>query len=356
MQDLNNGVTDTRWRSGLFWGLQLGGWGAAILLTIFVSAATFFPARDAVVLGLIRTAFGFIITCGLRYPYHYLRIRPGNLWLRGMAIFLISGVLSFFDGGVTLLASHVFGMDSSSMVSRQFLVGSTFMRWMVYWLWSLLYFGINFWLDTQHASLRRARSEAEARVGELRLLRAQVNPHFLFNALNSIQAGAGDPALVQSLTQALADYLRFSLDQKGDIQPLGVELDALENYLRVEKVRFEEKLDYRIMADPSARRLPAPIALVQPLLENAIKYGQRTSSWPLRVKVAAEVADGRLRVSVANSGKWVEPEAGRSTGIGLANLRRRLDLLYGGQADLVTETVGDEVQVSVLLPAAGGLL
>jgi len=340
------------WRHRLFWKLQLGGWGSTVMLATVISGAGYLQTHDAVVIGVFRAIFGFTATCGLRLIYQGMRRHPARIWIRAVIILALCAALALVDSSATGFVSQLFGIETEPDTFRQLLTTSIIMRWMMYWLWSLLYFGINFWLDTQYASLRQARSEAEARASELKMLRAQVNPHFLFNALNSIQASATDAALVRTLTQALADYLRFSLNQHGDLQPLGIELDALDNYLQVEKIRFEEKLEYRIAAEPEAKQVLAPIALVQPLLENAIKYGQRTSRRPLRIRVDAHRQGEDLLLEVVNSGAWIESAKGESTGIGLANLRRRLQLLYEDRGRLSVEKREHEVAVSVRLPAA----
>lgn len=117
------------------------------------------------------------------------------------------------------------------------------------------------------------------------MLRARINPYFLFNARNAILAEAAKPQRVIAITHSLADYLRFSLAQTSGLHPLGDEVDALESYLRVEQIRFEERLEYGFSVDEAARCQVVPGALVQPLLENAVKYGPRTSQWPLRLAI-----------------------------------------------------------------------
>lgn len=338
------------WRNRLFWRLQFSGWFALAILATFFVGMGFFPPGHALMLGLCRAAIGLFLTCSVRYLYRQFGGAKGNIWLKGVGIFLVSGVMALIDSLIICGITILLGLDITEESVRQFLIGSMFMRWMMFFVWSVLYFGINFWLDIQDSRLRFAEAETEAKVGELRLLRAQVNPHFLFNALNSIQAVADEPGLVRSLTQSLADYLRFSLEQRGNTQALGLELDALENYLSVEKIRFEEKLEYRIVADSAARETFAPVALVQPLLENAIKYGQRTSLPPLHVTVMAQREDGTLKVAISNSGTWIRNGDAGSTGTGLANLRRRLDLLYGPKASLSTESTDSLVTVVVRLP------
>lgn len=209
--------------------------------------------------------------------------------------------------------------------------------------------------DRNHLEVTAASVQLSRFVGsvgmELKALLGQVNPHFLFNALGSILAVSDDTRSVRELTLALSEYLRLSLQRRGDQEPLENELSALEGYLHVEKVRFEDRLQFLVNVDDESRRTLTPYALIQPLLENAIKYGQQTSVPPLRVRVEAHVTEGTLVLQVSNSGHWFPPTQSGTTGTGLANLRRRLDLLYQGMARLDIETEGGEVRVMVRLPA-----
>jgi LytS/YehU family sensor histidine kinase len=153
------------------------------------------------------------------------------------------------------------------------------------------------------------------------------------------------------LTHSLAEHLRFSLKQQNLVHELSEELRALEHYLCVQKVRFEEKLDYVFEIAPQAAETRVPAALIQPLLENALKFGQLTSPDGLRVRIAARVeAAGRLIVEVENSGSWVEPDPSASPSTGIPNLRRRLDLIYGEAAHLSLERNETGVVARTFIP------
>jgi len=340
------------WREQLFWRLQICGWCVAAVLSTFFVALGPFRIEHALLLALTRNTFGFTATLGMRCVFRAVRRRTGNVWIWALFVLPFSALASFLDGLMMLYVARQLGVDFASVSLGQLVAASTFMRWMLYLLWSILYFGINYWIEVQHEQLRTARRDAEIRANELRLLRAQVNPHFLFNALTSIQAVAGDRQRAEPLIQAFGDYLRFSLEGRRDMLPLGVELEALENYLRVEKVRFESKLEYHIEASAEARKASVPIALVQPLVENAMKFSQRSGIWPVRITIGASLEAGRLCVAVANTGYWVEFDESSSTGIGLGNLRRRLDLLYGAEAELDVAAAGEQVIATVIVPVS----
>ncbi len=345
-------LLSTSERHRLFWKLQIAGWGGIALLTAVVMATGYFGWRDAILLGGFRTLFGFGATLLLRYYYRSLRRRmEGRPWLFGFEVLLVCAAVAMADGILMKLFADLVGTDLERQEVFSFILVSPPVRWMFYCLWSVLYFSISYWLDTQDTLLRLARAETAAKVSELEALRAQVDPHFLFNALGSILAEAESPQSVRRLTLALSDYLRFSLQQRRENEPLDGELTALEHYLQVEQARFDEDFAYTLEIEPAARQVSVPHALVQPLLENAIKYGQRSEIRPVRIHLAARLKAGFLHVSVTNTGAWVPPEENRhSTQVGLSNLRRRLQLIYGEAAQLEIRTEPEQVTVEVSLP------
>jgi hypothetical protein len=203
--------------------------------------------------------------------------------------------------------------------------------------------------------LRMLKAEAAARTFELRQLQAQMNPHFLFNALNAVAASKDDPEAVESVTRDLADYLRFTLEEARTFEPLSRELQALEKYLAVQQARFGDNLVCRFSCDRAAHAVIVPPMLIQPILENALHYGAQTSSMPLRVSVTAKVIDGWLEVVVANTGRWVPPDKTRSPSTGIRSLRKRLALLVDEAATVDTvidpDLDGGWVRVVIRMPA-----
>jgi len=340
----------SRLGGALFWRLQLTGWGF-IGVGGFLLWMGVLGAENAAYAALARAASGIAFTCLLREIYRRVPWREVSPWLLLAGVF----VLCIFAGVAdTALAKHfVFSriradvpVEAKPVLERFGLL----MRCGSFFGWSVLYFAIIFWQESVGSALRAARLEAAARTAELRQLQAQVNPHFLFNALNAILAEKDNAPAVERIAGELADYLRHALRAQEDFAPLGVELDLIERYLRVEKSRFEERLVYAIEADAAARAEPVPAALVQPLLENACKYGRRTGPRILHVHIAARLAGDSLVIEVTNTGRWLETPPADSHGIGLSNLRRRLELLSRGRARLEHSGARGHVTVTVTWP------
>ncbi len=225
------------------------------------------------------------------------------------------------------------------------------------------------WFSTTNASLvwtflyvqltaGRRRQEREVRLdlalrdAELRALEAQINPHFLFNCLNSIRAlVAVDPPRAQDMLTSLANVLRHSLrPDREQTVPLAIEVESVEDYLALEAVRFEQRLNVRVAIDPEAARCPVPPMLLQTLVENAIKHGiaQVTERGDLVIRAACE--NGMVRIEVENTGRLRDSEDSGGK-VGLANARERLRLLYGDRASLNLRNERDRVRATVLIPA-----
>jgi two-component system, LytTR family, sensor kinase len=189
-------------------------------------------------------------------------------------------------------------------------------------------------------------------------LQAQMEPHFVFNALNTIASFIRtDPERARRLVLAFADHLRSRLFQPGEFVTLAEELKHVESYLELEQARFGSQLAVSIVADEEALGVRLPPLLVQPLVENAIKHGK--TDRPLNLIVRARVRRGRLRVTVRDDGRGIardvidrvlEPGVGDGTGVGLSNVNRRLYAHYGGGVQLRSFPFGTVVRLEV--PAA----
>jgi PAS domain S-box-containing protein len=204
----------------------------------------------------------------------------------------------------------------------------------------------------------RRRAEEAQRLfvqAQLEALRYQINPHFLFNVLNSLAALAGsDPGRVPGLIARLSGYLRSTLAaRESGLVPLAEELEAARSYLSLEKVRFEENLVVSVCAPDALHDAMIPELLIQPLVENAVKHGMRTSPMPLHIDVSCREADGSVEIMVSNTGRWIKEgahEGNGDGGVGLENIRRRLSLTYGGRSRLHIHEKGGRVRVTVEIP------
>ena len=213
-------------------------------------------------------------------------------------------------------------------------------------------------LSAQLALSELAGSAHAAAAAEIQALQAQIEPHFLFNCLNTIASFIRtDPDRARALVLAFADYCRWTLVRPGDHITLAEELRHVESYLELEQARFGPQLQVEIAASPDALEVKLPPFLVQPLVENAVKHGK--GERPLQLVVRARVRRERLRVTVRDNGRGIarealervlEPGVGEGSGLGLANVHRRLTAFYGEGVRLKSGAFGTVVRLDV--PAA----
>lgn len=203
------------------------------------------------------------------------------------------------------------------------------------------------------AKIEHLDAENQLKNIELQNLKAQLNPHFLFNALNSIKALThSDAKRAGDAVMLLSDLLRYSLNyEKQTLVPLADELAVTQDYLALEKIRFNQRLEYTLEIENLAEKWPIPPILLVTLAENAIKHGIAQSIQGGFVKIRAVVENGLLYLEVCNTGQYL-PRS-KHHGIGLTNIRRRLFMLYGSNAvfELNQNPAQNTVTATVKIPA-----
>lgn len=326
-----------------FWPAQVSIWCAYSLVPLFFWMSDILKNQDALYMAILRPVSGFVITSAARPLWKRFAKERRSAWTWGLGVVLGNFPLAIIDYFGCLWILQAGDIFFNATQPAALLTGFFALRWGTLAIWTLLYLSAKQLIH--NAALRESVSRTE-----LETLRAQIHPHFLFNALNSTIAEAANPQIVRHITQSLADFLRFSLNRRSDTEPLQVELRALENYLQVQKVRFGTNLEYQIDTEPTATACSAPAFLILPLLENALKYGQQTSPLPLRVYVSACIRKKQLCVVVKNTGHWVDPSPANSLRTGILNLQRRLNLIYGDDAALSIDRTEDGILASIKIP------
>jgi LytS/YehU family sensor histidine kinase len=221
----------------------------------------------------------------------------------------------------------------------------------IMFLWTVLFVAVNEFRRRRLAEVNALRLELVAQEAQMRGLRAQLNPHFLFNCLNSLREMiVENPESAQKMVNQLSGLLRYSLQSNhSELVPLNDEVQAVKAYLDLEAVRFEGRLQVCWDISPVAAAAAVPFMLLQTLVENALKHGVSPREEASEVLITAWPKDSLLRLEVINSGSL--PQAPSVNGIGLRNARTRLQFLYGEKASVVLENVsGQRVRAAVTLP------
>jgi sensor histidine kinase YesM len=325
-----------------FWQLQAVGWGGAFLLRAMSSLANAQPL-SFLVLVLIASITGFSISLILSVIYrHLINQRPLVTWgVTALILPFAVSLYAFIDSWVISL----YRPDSDTSFTQLFL-GVFYLDLTLLGAWSALYYAINFFLQIEEQNDQLLRLESEATAAQLAMLRYQLNPHFLFNTLNSISTlvllKQTEPA--NAMLSRLSSFLRYTLinEPSGKVT-LSQEIETLKLYLDIERMRFEDRLRTRFEIQDEARDALLPSLLLQPLVENAIKYAVTPLEEGAEITVSAQLAGPMLRVVVSDTGPGlqspldvnrlpaasVEPGDPVSTGVGLANIRDRLAQAYG---------------------------
>jgi sensor histidine kinase YesM len=326
-----------------FWNLQLAGWGAAFLLRA-VSALANQQPFDILALILVTTITGFSISLILSVIYRQLINQAPLITWGATALVLFLAVL--LHASIDAWVQGVYYAGARETTYAQRMIGLLYLPLTLLVGWSALYYMINFFLTVEEQADRLERLEAQATAAQLAMLRYQLNPHFLFNTLNSISTlvllKQTEPA--NAMLTRLSGFLRHTLiAEPGSQVTLAQEIETLQLYLDIERMRFEERLRTCFEIEDAALAAQLPSMLLQPLVENAIKYAVSPQEEGARIALTARVIGDRLRLTVEDTGPGVEDGArtalrdsgdsvpGRpvSTGVGLANIRNRLAQAYG---------------------------
>ncbi len=341
-----------------FWLYQITGWSlfyaADVFLIIFIRKRTFKGFIEESLEDIIL----FFSTLLLRSIYRKVKYHE-------LSIVKLIGIMLFWSllftwftwmtaSGLAAVLSSI--SDAMAMLQLKQIASWLFIFTPVYFGWSSLYFGIKYWLDWKSQTERAENARRLAQRAQLQMLRYQLNPHFLFNTLNSIRAlMTEDTVKAKSMITDFSEFLRYSL-LEGDREQISLkdELETIHYYLSIQQKRFEDSLKVTYEIEKEAEDFKIFSFLLHPLIENAIKYGMRTSKMPLNLFIGASIEEGNLVIDVKNSGKWIPPsqaDTGSSTGTGIENVRARLDNAFEGNYRL--DTYEDDGYVHVKLRIYG---
>lgn len=356
----------------LFWIMNSSGWVALSVLTYFSLSLPYSQFELSYFAhNISQSVVGLLLTLPLRWCFK-------SLWSWPVAQRFILAVIAtiFFSMLWAVLRLLLFMLMTQEQNLWADYGGWVFPSIFVFFTWSALYHGIKYYqllqqqreamlvLESQQRqrALQLGRAKAEVKDAQLQLLRYQLNPHFLFNTLNSVASlvSAERTEDAKTMLSRLGDFLRYSLDAGEDMLiPLDKEFWALSQYLMIEQVRFSDRMTLKLDVPANLESLLVPNMLLQPLAENAIKYAIAPSESGGTIRVSAQLKDSRLVLSVEDSGserlgvssdtlELFEPGAG----IGLRNTRERLKNLFSNDFELqVTDSPLGGLCFSVAIPA-----
>src|SRR5690348_1184260 len=314
-----------------FWILQSIGWSGYFFLRS-ISGFANSMGWMFLVHTLLLTATGYSLTLLMASLFRRLiRMRPMWTLLLSLAAVVVASAMF---SAIETWSYATFLKPGARPVGVEYL-GAIVLDFSLLAAWTALYYGINYFLLLEDQIRQREKLESQASMAQLAMLRYQLNPHFLFNTLNSISTLVllKQTERANAMLARLSSFLRYTLANESTAKvTLAQEVETLKLYLEIEKMRFEDRMrpHFKIAGETIGARLPS--LLLQPLIENAIKYAVTPSEDGADIWLTASREGDAVRIEVADNGNGdgAEISATQSTGVGLANIRDRLSQAYGG--------------------------
>ena len=333
-----------------FWPLHLTGWFFYIALALF----SYGPYLETGLDRVSETASLFLAF----FASFALRVLCRWLWKKAASIsmciiaslsaaYLLASAISVLLGSARLPFNH-------ETITLAAVSAGSFCNAIALGTWCAFYFGIKHYLASEERYARLQASEITAREAQAQALQYQLQPHFLFNTLNAISSLVvnGEAQGATQMISRLADLLRNTLEAQSSFVSLTEELNLIEQYLAIERARFERRLTVTVDVDSAASRALLPRWLLQPLVENAVRHGIAPLPEGGEILIRARTGDTSLMLTIDNDFKSAaEPSRSNGLGVGLPNARARLERLYGSSGSLsVTATEEGRHRVTIRLP------
>lgn len=331
---------------------QFSGWLVFTLIhVLFYKIAL--PLNVNVILFYLSWLFiGFLISHVYRFFLKKFLVIQKPLYVQILVTLISPVLLSYLFFNIVQGIGCYLGVLNKNSDNTAFLdVSGYYNFYVVFLVWNVGYFGINYVINYRKEEITELKLEAANREVELNILKSQLNPHFLFNALNSIRALIDEePQKSREAITQLSNILRNILSaQKNKEIHFEDEISIVKDYLSLEKIRYEERLNYSFEIDPKTLQFSIPPLMIQTLVENAIKHGIAKQPKGGNIRIYSRLAFPMWFVSIINSGK-IQKNENSINGIGIKNTLDRLQLLYGNNAYFKLEQITDnEVLAEIVI-------
>jgi hypothetical protein len=338
-------------RDWAYWACQIGGWGSQSAANL-IFVRLFSPQLA----GKFAVVYVFAALLGIVLTHLYRGLLRRRAWLdlplpRSAAVICAASVVLAVIQTAGVTAAYGVAHIPGSFQGWVWLPAAISIWTVTFLLWNTIYAAVHYIRRTRRAEVEAFRFEITAKEAELRALHGQINPHFLFNSLNSLRALIHeDPARADRMVTELANVLRYAL-QSGKVRtvPLQAELDTVASYLALESIRFEERLRVKMEVADGLSAIAIPPMLMQMLVENAIKHGVEKQNQPGEIRVTVRPKGELVQLEVTNCGRVAASSAGN--GLSLTNSRQRLRLLFGNDSRLELVEEGGQVTAMATWPA-----
>lgn len=334
-----------------FWIAQTIGWGLMAVSNLLVQALAGYPWKIILYNSISPLVIGFLLTTIYRY---LIRKSDWKKWDLRKTILMILGstlLLTFSLLGILYLI-FVFVFKIKGLSPIEFFANAMIFS-IIMLCWNLIYFCIHYFNNWSQAEIDKWKLSAEMKDAQLGSLKSQVNPHFVFNTINNIRSLIlEDKERAREMLINFSDLFRYAMKNNDQAQvSLEQELSIVEQYLELLSIQYEDRLKYKINVTVDSEKIKFPPMMLQLLVENAVKHGISQFRDGGSIDIDIDLVDGFLNVDVKNTGSLkVSAQLGDKLGVGLKNIRRRLELLYNGKANLQLKELNDQVVASIKIP------
>lgn len=343
-------------RKKVYWISQITGWAAFILLNIiviaFIEEMTWQRVVIWVYLGFAGISFTHILR-GVINNRNWLTLPLKKIVPRVLLSSFITGTLIY---SFAFMAGYLSGTTNHEEYTAITPVAGIINLTSISLFWMLIYFSINYFENYKKKEIESLIWEAAVKDYELKTLKSQLNPHFMFNAMNSIRALIEeDPESAKSALTKLSNILRYSLQmERMEKVSLEDEIETVKNYLDLESIRFEERLKYKINIENGSSKIGIPPMMIQTLVENGIKHGISKIPGGGAISITTRVENSKLYLEIRNSGNVNEDDLKNSNGFGVNNTKHRINLLFGEEAKFSLQNEDKKNVLAKLEIPAGG--
>ena len=344
-------------RKQIYWISQITGWYLFIGINLFIISSFEELTWQRVLVWIFLGILGIVFTHLLREVIrkkNWLNLPLKNTIPRILTASIITGIIIY---ALVFAASYLAGTFKQEEYNFARLVAGIINTSILILLWCLIYYVVHYMENYKKKEIESLIWEAAVKDYELKTLKSQLNPHFMFNAMNSIRALIEeDPESAKVAITKLSNILRYSLQmERMERVPLEDEIETVKNYLDLERIRFEDRLKYKLDIDRSTQKIEIPPMMIQTLVENGIKHGvaKRTEGGEihLKSKLLTTTNGSKLKIEIRNSGHFSEEQLKNSSGFGVSNTKHRLNLLFGDDANFsIKNENGDTVLAEIEIP------
>ena len=337
----------------LYWLCQISGWSTFTLLNLLIISSFESLQWERIFIGV------YFVLAGIGFTHVFRKIINKLNWLElplnkiiprviissvllGLSIYLVVYGISFFSGN---LANE----DYTAITPTVGIINTTGISL----VWALIYFSIHYLQNYKKTEIESLIWEAAVKDYELKTLKSQLNPHFMFNAMNSIRALIEEePESAKVALTKLSNILRYSLKmERAESVPLGEEINTVKDYLDLEKIRFEERLRYELNIGKAESFIEIPPMMIQTLVENGVKHGISKITSGGEIIINSKVENSLLYIEIRNNGHLEDDALKNSNGFGINNTKHRLNLLFGETASFsLANENGGIVLAKLIIP------